>query len=87
MLLFSISGAGAKIEKHTIKDPNDEPFLKSKVGIYERKQELDQENDQEKKKNFLFFLDGFLAESVISFFFLVFLIAFLVEFLSSCFLL
>ena len=45
-----------------------------------RKQELEQESDQEKKKVFSFFLGRVLV------FFLVFLIAFLVEFLFSCFL-
>ena len=63
MLLFSISGAGAKIEKHTIKDPNVNPFLSqswefmkenknsTKKDIKKkRKQELDKESDQEKKK-------------------------------------
>ena len=67
MLLFSISGAGAKIEKHTIQDPNSEPFLKSEVGIYERKQELDQENNQEKKKVFSFFLGRFIGRERVFF--------------------
>ena len=34
--------------------------------IYKRKHALDQENNQEKKKNFLFFVDAFLVESVFS---------------------
>ena len=54
------------------------------MGIYKRKQELDQENDQEKNKDF-FFLGAFLVESVFSFF-LFFLITFLFEFLFSYFL-
>ena len=58
------------------------------VGIYKRKQEskktrkqvLDQESDQEKKKVFSFFLGRFLCRV------LVFLIVILVEFLFSFFL-
>ena len=43
----------------------------TEVGIYKRKQELDQETEQEKQQLFLFFLDAFLVESVFSFFFLL----------------
>ena len=62
------------------------------VGIYKRKQELDQESDQEKKKVFFFFFVAFLVEFLFSCFLdcflgrvlvLFFLIAFLVELLFS----
>ena len=49
---------------------------RSEVGIYKRKQEikktrkqeLDQESDQEKKKVFSFFLDRFLGRVLVFFF-------------------
>ena len=60
-------------------------FIKEnkKVRNKERNDALHQENDQEKKKVFLFFLVAFLVESVFSFFFLI---AFLVKGVFSCFL-
>ena len=51
------------------------------VGIYKRKQELDQESDQEKKKKLSFFLDHFLGRVLVFFLFscfLTFLFSFLI---------